>query len=169
MHGTPIFIVRTNPQRGWVQSSFRMFDNCSIDMVMHVVRNSNESLTKSLVNIYQRSLTTMYLSTIEMTLTIYRPTIWNPSSTVRIRMSEYTKFDWPHSSNIFRKSIVIVFQCSFGKHWTYIGNQSNIILHCLRDIFAIHRILSEIITDSVENSIESISNLDRPWIEHQSV
>ena len=51
----------------------------------------------------------------------------------------------------------------------YVWNAVTEHLACVSCIFEVHTSLSETIGNSVETSIESISNLDRASIEHQSV
>ena len=118
------------------QSSRRMFDNRSIDICMDVVWNSNDDLTKYLVNTYRRPLTTHLFvndrSDIDSRSTNHRKSIEHRSNSYR---SESTKIAWPHTSNTFLKDIVIEFQCLFGKHRTCVVSQSIIMLHCLRDMF----------------------------------
>ena len=123
----------------WVttkQSSRGMFSNCSIDIGIDVVRNSNEDLTKYLVNTYRRPLTTHLFvndrSDINSRSTKHRKSIEHRSNLYR---SESTKIAWTHASNTFLKYIVIEFQCLFGKHRTCVVSQSIIMLHCLRDMF----------------------------------
>ena len=120
------------------QSSRRMFDNRSVDIGMDVVRNSNEDLTKPVVNIHRRPFTT-HLSVsdrrdINSQSNKQRKSIEHRSNLYR---SEYTKIAWPHPSNTFLKSIVIEYQCIFGKHRTCVASQSIIMLHCLQDMFEI--------------------------------
>ena len=118
------------------QRSRRMFDIRWIDIGMDVVRNSNEDLTKYLVNTYRRPLTTHLFvndrSDINSRSTNHRKSIEHRSNLYR---TEYTKIAWPHTSNTFLKSIVIEYQCVFGKRRTCVASQSIIMLHCLRDMF----------------------------------
>ena len=123
----------------WVttkQSSRRMFDNRSVDIGIDVVRNSNEDLTKYLVNTYRRPLTTHLFvndrSDIDSRSTNHRKSIEHRSNSYR---SESTNIAWPHTSNTFLKDIVIEFLCLFGTHRTCVVSQSIIMLHCLRDMF----------------------------------
>ena len=110
--------------------------NRSIDIGMDVVRNSNEDLTKYLVNTYRRPLTTHLFvndrSDINSLSTNHRKSIEHRSNLYR---TEYTKIVWPHNSNTFIKYILIEFRCLLGKHRTCVVSQSIIMLHCLRDMF----------------------------------
>ena len=134
--------------------------NRSIDICMDVVRNSNEDLTKYLVNTYRHTLTTHLFvnnrSDINSRSTNHRKSIEHRSNSYR---SESTKIAWPHTSNTFLKYIVIEFQCLFGKHRTCFVSRSIIMLHCLRDMFE----MQLPITWHVYNvSLKSIQHFRRP-------
>ena len=142
------------------QISRRMFDNRSADIGMDVVRNSNEDMTKYLVNTYRRQCTTHLFvndrSYLNSRSTNHRKSIEHRSNSYR---SESTKIAWPHTSNTFLKYIVIEFQCLFGKHRTCVVSRSIIMLHRLRYMFE----MQLPITWHVYNvSLKSIQHFRRP-------